>query len=143
MICLQAGLGMFVNLYTTIPRHHSGSAPSEYFSGSLHSVTWAISHGAIVLAVHTILGLLLAVMVIGIVVRALIMGRRSIALWSILGGLLVIGAGFNGASFLDYNKDVSSFLMTAFALGSIVCYAVVMYLPCTASAPNAVSVAMD
>jgi hypothetical protein len=31
--------------------------------------------------------------------------------WSVLGGLLVIGAGFNGASFLDFGHDSSSLIM--------------------------------
>jgi hypothetical protein len=131
LICVQASVGMFVNLFVTIPRRHAGSAPSDYFSGSFHSVMWAISHGAIALVIHTVLGLLLAVMVIGIVANALSIGRRSITTWSILGALFTIGAGFNGASFLDYDKNVSSFLMTILALGSIVCYVVVVYLPWT------------
>src|ERR1035438_5264243 len=87
MICVEAGLGIFVNLFVTIPRHHTGSSPSDYFSGSYHSVSWAITHGAIALAIHAVLGLLLAIMVIGIVVRSLIMGRRAIATWSIVGAL--------------------------------------------------------
>ena len=128
-ICLEAGLGMFVNLFVTIPRHHSGSSPSEYFSGSYHSLAWAISHGAVALVLHTVLGLLLALMVIGIVVRSLILRRRDLATWSILGALFTIGAGFNGASFLDYNKNVSSFVMGVLALASILCFAVVLNLP--------------
>lgn len=139
MICVQAGLGMFVNLFVTVPRHHSGSAPSEYFSGSFHSLTWAITHGGVALALHSILGLLLAIMVIGIVVRAMIMGRRAITTWSILGALFTIGAGFNGANFLNYNNDVSSFLMVTLALGALLCYAVVIYLPTTNDSPKAES----
>jgi hypothetical protein len=131
MICGEAGLGMFVNLFVTIPRHHTGSSPSDYFSGSYHSVSWAITHGAIALVIHAVLGLLLAIMVIGIVVRSLFMGRRAIATWSIVGALFTIGAGFNGASFLDYNKNVSSFLMAILALGSILCFAVVLFIPST------------
>jgi len=141
-ICLEAGLGIFVNLFVTIPRHHSGSSPSDYFSGSYHSVAWAISHGAIALVIHAVLGLALAIMVIGIVVRSLILGRRDLATWSILGALFTIGAGFNGASFLDYEKNVSSFLMTVLALASILCFVVVLYLPVTPD-PSAASVTED
>src|SRR5580692_9481147 len=85
VICVQAGLGMFVNLFVTIPRHHSGSQPSEFFSGSFRSVLWAIDHGAIALVLHVVLGLLLAIMVITILVRALSIGRRALTTWAALG----------------------------------------------------------
>lgn len=41
---------------------------------------------------------------------------------------LVIGAGFNGASFVDFNHNVSSLLMALLALGALSCYLVVLYL---------------
>ena len=132
LICVQAGLGMFVNLFVSIPRRHAGSQPSEFFGGSFRSVLWAISHGAIALVIHAALGLLLAIMVITIVARALSLGCRAVTTWSVLGALFAIGAGFNGASFLDYHHDVSSFLMTTLALGSLLCYAIVLYMPWTA-----------
>jgi hypothetical protein len=129
VICLQSGLGMFVNLFVSIPEHHAGSNPSEFFSGSARSVGWAVDHGAVALVIHTLLGLLLAVMVIGIVARALSIGRRSLSTWVVLGALFTIGAGFNGASFLDYQKDVSSFVMTVLSLAALLCFMVVVYLP--------------
>ncbi len=129
LICIQAGLGMFVNLFVSIPTHHSGSQPSNFFSGSVRSLWWSIDHGAVALVLHTILGLLLAVMVVELVVRSFGLGRRSVITWSLLGALLTIGAGFNGASFLDFNKDVSSFIMTMLALGALLCFLVVVYLP--------------
>jgi peptidoglycan/LPS O-acetylase OafA/YrhL len=70
----------------------------------------------------------LALMVIGVVAAALSVGRRSLITWSLLGGLLTIGAGFNGASFLDYHKDVSSFIMTVLALASVLCFLVIVYV---------------
>jgi hypothetical protein len=129
LICVQAGLGMFVNLFVAIPSHHSGSQPSDFFTGSFDSVWWAISHGAIALVIHAVLGLLLAVMVVNLVVQAASLGRRAVTTWSVLGALFTFGAGFNGASFLDYHKDLSSFLMTTLALASLLCFAVVVYLP--------------
>jgi hypothetical protein len=141
LICVQSGIGMFVNLFVTIPRHHSGANPANYFGGSMRSVAWAIDHGAIALAIHVILGLLLAVMVIGIVARAFALGRASLIVWSILGALGTIGAGFTGAGFLDFNEDVSSFFMAILAFASLVCFTVVLYLalpssPAATSAPE-------
>jgi hypothetical protein len=71
---------------------------------------------------------LLAVMVIGIVARAFALGRASLIVWSILGALGTIGAGFTGAGFLDFNEDVSSFFMAILAFASLVCFTVVLYL---------------
>jgi hypothetical protein len=127
LILVQSGIGMFVNLFVTIPKRHSGAHAQNYATGSLKSLLWAIDHGAVTLAVHTVLGVLLAIMVIGIVARSLRFPRRSIALWAILGALLTVGAGFNGASFLDYNKNASSFVMAILALGSLACFLVVVY----------------
>jgi hypothetical protein len=130
LICLQAGLGMFMNLFVSIPERHSGAQPSDFFGGSTKSVAWAITHGALTLVVHTVLGLVLALMVIGMVAKALSIGRRALTAWTILGALFTVGAGFNGASFLDYHKDVSSFIMTILALAALLCFMVVVYLPC-------------
>jgi hypothetical protein len=129
VILLQSGIGMFVNLFVTIPKHHSGANPSDYFSGSTQSVAWAIGHGAIALAIHVVLGLLLAIMVIGIVARAFTLGRASIITWSILGALGSIGAGFTGAGFLDFKQDVSSFFMAILAFASMLCFVIMIYLP--------------
>jgi hypothetical protein len=129
LICVQSGIGMFVNLFVTIPRHHDGANPANYFGGSMRSVAWAIDHGAVALAIHVVLGLLLALMVIGIVARAFAIGRASLIVWSIMGALGTIGAGFTGAGFLDFNESVSSFFMAILAFASLVCFAVVVYLP--------------
>jgi hypothetical protein len=128
LILIQSGLGMYLNLYVTIPANHSGSSPSNYLSGSGRSLLWALEHGGAYLAVHTVLGLLLGLMVIGIVATSIRTGRQSVWVWSIIGALLVIGAGFNGASFLDYNKDASSPIMALLAFGGAACFVVVLFL---------------
>jgi hypothetical protein len=74
-----------------------------------------------------VFGVLLAVMVVGIVAKSLRLSRRSLGLWSILGALLTVGAGFNGASFLDYRKNASSFVMAILALGALASFLVVLY----------------
>jgi hypothetical protein len=128
LVLLQSGLGMDVNLYVAVPAHHSGAHSSNYFSGSLHSVAWAIAHGAAMLAVHATLGLALVVLVVGTAVHAWRSGRRAIGGWSVLGGLFVIGAGFNGASFLDFAHDINSLIMALLALAAIGCYATALML---------------
>jgi hypothetical protein len=135
LLVIEAGLGMAVNLYVVVPTRHSGAHPSNYFSGSVKSVGWAISHGAIVLAIHATFGLLLGLFVIEVVVRAARGAHRPVTVWAIVAGLLVIGAGFNGASFLDFNEAISSLLMALLTLAAIACYSVMMYLSTTTELP--------
>jgi hypothetical protein len=128
LLLVQASLGMVVNLDVAIPDNHSGAQPSSYFSGSFRSVTWAVGHGAAALAVHAALGLALGLLVIWVAGRSFALGRSSVQAWAVLGGVLVLGAGFNGASFLDYNHDSSSLLMALLAFGALACYTVVLFV---------------
>jgi len=128
LVLVQAGIGMYVNLYVAIPTRHPGARPSSYFGGSVRSVAWAVAHGAPALVVHAVLGLALAVLVIGVAGYAARLGHRQAGAWSVLAGLMVIGAGFNGASFLDFNHNSSSLIMALLALGAVACYSAVLYL---------------
>lgn len=74
------------------------------------------------------LGLALAVLAIWVAVRSAMLRQRAVAAWLILAALLIIGAGFNGASFLDFNKDISSLIMALLAFAALLCYAVGIYL---------------
>jgi hypothetical protein len=128
LVLVQAGLGMVANLYVTVPAQHPGAHSANYFAGSLHSVAWAIAHGAATLAVHTALGLALIAFVVGTAVHALRSERCAIGGWSVLAGLFVIGAGFNGASFLDFAHNINSLIMALLALAAIGCYATALML---------------
>jgi uncharacterized membrane protein len=77
---------------------------------------------------HAVLGLALVLIVIGVAVYAMRLGRRPVVAWSVLAGLLVIGAGFNGASFLDFNNDISSLIMALLAFSAVACYSAAIYL---------------
>jgi hypothetical protein len=128
LVLIQAAIGMVVNLYVTIPADHPGARPANYVTGSASSVGWAVTHGAAALAIHATLGLVLAILVIGATVWSFAVPSWPVRAWSVLGALLVIGAGFNGASFLDFNHDVSSLIMALLALAAAACYAVVLFL---------------
>jgi hypothetical protein len=129
LVVIQVAIGMVVNLYVTVPTHHPGAHPTNYLSGSFHSVVWAIGHGAIALAFHGALGLALILMAITVAVRAVTMRTGRVAVSSVLGALLVIGAAFNGASFHDFGgQNISSLLMALLALGALCCYLLGLYL---------------
>jgi hypothetical protein len=122
VILAQAGLGTVVNLYVAIPPRHPGAHPGNYLTGSFHSVAWALGSGAVALVVHAALGLALVVMVVAssvVVWRRRALGPR---IWTTLGALMVVGAAFNGASFLDFNDNISSLLMSLLAFGAVGCY---------------------
>ncbi len=55
-------------------------------------------------------------------VRAVTLRGGWVAALSVVAAAMVIGAGFNGASFLDFRRPISSLLMALLALGSLSCY---------------------
>jgi hypothetical protein len=128
LVVAQTAVGMVVNLYVTVPTHHSGAQPANYFTGSLQSIAWALGHGAVALAIHAILGLALVAIAVWVAVRAVKLRPGWVGFTAVLGALLAVGAGFNGASFLDFNNNISSLLMALLALGSLSCYVVGLYL---------------
>jgi len=137
LVLLQIALGMVVNLYVTVPAHHPGANPADYFTGSARSVGWSVSEGPVWLAVHASLGLALVLMAISVAVSALRARAGWVAVTSVLGGLLIIGAGFNGASFVDFGRNLSSLLMALLALGALACYLTGLYLLPARPAPDA------
>ena len=130
-LLVQFGLGMYVNLFATIPLNHPGHGANDFFAGSYHSVAWAETspHAPLILAFHAGLGLLLVVGSLWLAVLA-IRGRRAGIVWAaVLGALFVLGAGFNGASFLNYNHDANSYVMALLFAAAVLCYSVILALP--------------
>jgi riboflavin transporter FmnP len=130
-LLVQFGLGMYVNLFATIPLHHPGHGANDFFTGSYHSVVWAetSANAPLILGFHAGVGLLLVLGSIWLVVVA-IRGRRAGYVWTaILGALFILGAGFNGASFLNYNEDANSYVMALLFAAAVLCYIVLLALP--------------
>jgi hypothetical protein len=129
LVVIQIAVGMVVNLYVTVPKDHPGAHPANYFSGSFHSVVWALGHGAAALVLHASLGLALVVVTFLVAVRAVRHGPRAVSVTYVLGFLFVVGAGFNGASFLDFaGQNISSLIMALLALAALCCYLFGLYL---------------
>ncbi len=120
-LLLQYAVGMLVNLFVTVPVHHPGHDSADFFAGVVAVVPWAIRHGG-PLAIHTALGLLLVVNGIFIFVRTLGLGQRALRWLTGVGALVVLGAGFNGASFLIYTHDQSSLIMAWLFAIALLCY---------------------
>ena len=128
MLIGQFLLGMAVNLFVKIPDQHPGANPPEYFSGVAQSVTWAILHGNLLLAIHAGFGFVLVVAAIGTLVQAIGSRRRGLVVSAVFGFIGVLGAGFNGGSFLNYHQDFSSMLMASGFAIAVVSYSAGLYI---------------
>ena len=126
LLLVQFLAGMVANLFVTIPDQHPGANAKEYFGGVMAAVAWAMGNGGMWLAIHTGIGLLLVVASIWLVVQS-IRARSNITL-CVLGAVFILGAGFNGGSFLVYNQDFSSMLMAGLWALAMACYVGCIYL---------------
>jgi heme A synthase len=122
LLIIQIAVGMVVNLFVTIPAHHPGADAGNYFTGSARSLAWALSSSPGALAVHASVGLVLIVGCVAVAIGAVRRAGRMVATLAVLAAGLVIGAAFNGASFLDFNHDISSLIMALLALAALLCY---------------------
>jgi len=117
---LQFLAGMLLNLFVTIPNKHPGDSGSNYVARSWHSLVWTLSgHGGWALAFHVYLGCILVLGSISLFIGAMMQHSRK---WSVAGGiaaLFTIGAFFNGMSFIDFNKDISSMIMATCWLAAV------------------------
>jgi hypothetical protein len=136
MLAIQFLLGMYVNLFVTIPTNHPGAKPPEYFSGVAQSVFWAITESGLpFLIVHAAFGLVIVAGAGFILVQAIRSRVASLIVTSSLGAFGVLGAGFNGGSFLNYNEDFSSMIMAAGLAVAMVAYVLGLYVTVQNSAP--------
>lgn len=140
MLIVQFLLGTTVNLFVKIPTDHPGANPPEYFGGLVTSVNWAILHGGPWLTLHAALGLVLVLAALGTLVQAIRLRGGGLITLAALGVVGVLGAGFNGGSFLNYREDFSSMLMAVgFAL-AMAAYVALLY---STPAPSTAAAAME
>ncbi len=118
-------IGMLVNLFVTVPSAHPGVNPSNYFVGVAQAVAWALFNAPWALLIHVVIGLLLFLLSIVLLVLAIASRRRAWITISILGLIGIMGAGFNGASFMNYGGlNISSLLMAVGFLLAAICYTI-------------------
>jgi hypothetical protein len=114
ILTAQFLFGMAVNLFVTIPSNHPGANPPEYFSGVFQSVKWAITSTSspLWLLLHASLGVVLVVLTVALLLAAIVARKGGWIAVASIGFIGVLGAGFNGGSFLNYNQNFSSMLMS-------------------------------
>jgi hypothetical protein len=115
-------LGMAVNLFVTLPARHPGAGAGDYFSGVVSGLGWVIPSGPGWAAAHAALGLALVVAAFAAVALTRRPGGRVATVTSVLGALAIVGAGFNGVSFLNYGHDFSSMIMAGLWALALACY---------------------
>jgi len=127
LLIVQFVVGMATNLYVTIPANHPGAGSSgSYLGGALASVLWAFSSGLPLLIIHIVIGILLLLSGIELVVHAVRSGRRATVWYASAGLTAIIFAAFNGASFLTYNLNISSLLMSVGFGAAVACYGLIL-----------------
>jgi hypothetical protein len=122
LLLIQYLLGMVVNVYVVLPGRHPGAGAADYFSGAAAGLAWLIADGPAWAAAHAAFGMALAAAAVAAVAVAWRRGSTAGTAASLLGALAVIGAGFNGASFVDYGQAFSSMIMAGLWALALACY---------------------
>jgi hypothetical protein len=128
LLVIQYLLGMVVNLYVVLPGRHPGAGARNYFTGAASGLTWVMAHGPGWAAAHAAFGLALVLAALASIALTWRQGGRMARATSVLGALAVVGAGFNGASFLNYGHDFSSMIMAGLWALALACYLTGMFL---------------
>jgi hypothetical protein len=120
MLLIEYGLGITVNLYSTLPRADRGT-------GLLGGVGAAVGNGPLPVALHALLGTLLLITGIAAVVRASRLGARPLIALS--GGALLatLTAWLCGSSFVGHQQNGKSLAMALAAAVAILCYVLVIF----------------
>ncbi|HMD92948.1 MAG TPA: hypothetical protein VKG80_09905 [Trebonia sp.] len=122
LLLIQYLLGMVVNVYVILPGKHPGAGAADYFSGAATGLAWLITDGPGWAAAHAALGMALAAAALAAVVLAWRTGSTAGRTISVTGALAIIGAGFNGASFVNYGHAFSSMIMAGLWALALACY---------------------
>ena len=122
LLLIQYLLGMVVNVYVALPVRPPGTGAGSYFAAAASGLAWVISDGPGWAAAHAAFGMALAAAALAsIALTRRQDGRLALGL-SALGALAIIGAGFNGASFLNYGHAFSSMIMAGLWALALACY---------------------
>jgi hypothetical protein len=116
LLVVQYGIGIYVNLYVTIPRGDHGSGLGS-----------AIGNGPAMLSSHAVLGLLLGLVAIGVLVQAVMARHLGAIVSSALGVLALASASAAGASFTSSGDAADSMGMAIMTGVALLCYAINLY----------------
>jgi hypothetical protein len=128
LLLAQFLAGMFVNLYVGVPPNHPGTKGS-IVTGTVPGIGWAIASGGTALAIHTALGLLIALGSIALLVMAARSGRPVLLVAMAAGLLGVLFAGVSGLGFLNnYGADRATYMMSVGFSVAVAAYVAALFL---------------
>jgi hypothetical protein len=117
MLVVQFALGIYVNLFVTVPSADHG-----------HGIGQAIANGPAGLTLHIALGLLLILAALGFLVQAILARQPALIAAAVLGLLAMIGAAASGSAFTGSGRDNASMAMAALAAIGLLCYGASLFL---------------
>jgi hypothetical protein len=117
MLVIQFALGIYVNLYVTVPSADHG-----------HGFGQAIANGPAGLTLHIVLGLLLILAALGFLVQAILARRPALITAAVLGLVSMIGAAGSGSAFTGSGQDGASMAMALLGAVGLLCYGASLYL---------------
>lgn len=120
-VVVQYALGIWVNLYVTVPARDQGG-------GFLTAIGRALANGPVALGIHAGLGLLLVLGSISLVVRSVLSGNRALIAASAVFLLALFGAASSGASFVDTGGDSASASMAMLTGVALICSLVSLFV---------------
>jgi hypothetical protein len=120
-LVVQYAVGMWVNLYVTVPQR-------DEHGGIAAAVGRALSNGPVALAVHAGIGLILVVGSIALVVRAIQARYRVTIVTSLINLLAIAGAASSGAAFVNAGDDRASLTMALLTGVALLCLALNLYI---------------
>ena len=120
-VVVQYALGIWVNLYVTVPARDQGG-------GFLAAIGRALANGPVALGLHAGLGLLLVLGSISLVVRSVLSRNRALIVLSAVFLLALLGAASSGASFVDSGNDSASASMAMLTGVALICSLISLYV---------------
>jgi hypothetical protein len=117
MLVVQLALGIYVNLYVTVPSADHG-----------HGFGQAIANGPAGLTLHIVLGLLLILAALGFLVQAILARHPALIAAAVVGLLAMIGAAASGSTFAGSGNDGASMAMALLAAVGLLCYGASLFL---------------
>ena len=117
LLLAEYGIGMYVNLYVTVPAADHG-----------HSVGSAVSNGPVILSAHAVIGLLLGLSALAVLVLSIIARRPGVIVISVAGLIALAVASMAGSSFTSSGDSADSMAMSVMTGVGLLCYAANLYL---------------
>ena len=122
MLLAEYCLGIWVNLYTQLPA-------SDHGTGLLTAFGRAVANGPVTLALHALLGALLAGTAIGVITHAARARDTARTVIAVIAFLAVAGAWVSGARFVGGQSSSASFGMAAATAIAVLGYVTILFLP--------------